>query len=173
MPLKKRCRHSCLSDINIFLAHKQFLGHPGHRSSRPGTRFLPPRYPDENVYVPCVPHTAHKLLTPGHRSGKTPPPTRSGDPPPPPGQSPEKFVYVYVPFPFLIFWGAEIGSFWEGFWEGFWGRVLRRVLRRGSAMGFTVKNGSEKGSQKGFWEWGFQKVPRTAPWRVRPLRRAP
>ena len=27
--------------------------------------------------------------------------TRSGDPPPQPGQSPEKFVYVYVPFPFL------------------------------------------------------------------------
>ena len=61
--------------------HKQFLGHPGHRSSRPGTRFLPAGYPDENVYVPWVPHTAHKLLTPGHRSGD-PPPTRSGDPPP-------------------------------------------------------------------------------------------
>ena len=64
------------------LAHKQFLGHPGHRSSRPGTRFLPAGYPDENVYVPWVPHTAHKLLTPGHRSGDTPPPpNRSGDPP--------------------------------------------------------------------------------------------
>ena len=69
------------------LAHKQFLGHPGHRFSRPGTRFLPAGYPDENVYVPWVPHTAHKLLTPGHRSGEPPPP--------PPGQSPEKFVYVY------------------------------------------------------------------------------
>ena len=63
------------------LAHKQFLGHPGHRSSRPGARFLPAGYSDENVYVPWVPHTAHKLLTPGHRSGE-PPPTRSGDPPP-------------------------------------------------------------------------------------------
>ena len=81
------------------LAHKQFLGHPGHRSSRPGTRFLPAGYPDENAYVPWVPHTAHKLLTPGHRSGDSPP-TRSGDPPPP-GQSPENFIYVYVPFPFL------------------------------------------------------------------------
>ena len=28
-------------------------------------------------------------------------------------------------------------------------------------MGFTIKEGSEKGSQKGFWEGGFQKVPRT------------
>ena len=54
-----------------------------------------------------------------------------------------------------------------------WGRVLRRVLRRGPAVGFTVKKGSEKGSQKGFWEGGFQKVPRTPPWRVCPLRRAP
>ena len=40
-------------------------------------------------------------------------------------------------------------------------------------MGFTVKKGSEKGSQKGFCEGSFQKVPRTPPWRVRPLRRAP
>ena len=44
-------------------------------------------------------------------------------------------------------------------------------------MGFTVKKGSEKGSekgsQKGFSEGGFQKVPRTTPRRVRPLRRAP
>ena len=30
---------------------------------------LPAGYPGENVYVPWVPHTAHKLLTPGHRSG--------------------------------------------------------------------------------------------------------
>ena len=41
-------------------------------------------------------------------------------------------------------------------------------------MCFTVKKkGSEKGSQKGFSEGSFQKVPRTPPWRVRPLRRAP
>ena len=53
----------------------------------------------KNVYVPWVPHTAHKLLTPGHRSGDPWPPGR--DTPPPAGQSPEKFVYVYVPFPFL------------------------------------------------------------------------
>ena len=68
-------------------------------------------------------------------------------------------------------------AFWEGFWEGS-GKgsgkgVLRRVLRRGSSMGFTVKKGSEKGSQKRFWEGSFQKVPRTPPCRVRPLRRAP
>ena len=56
-------------------------------------------------------------------------------------------------------------------------KVLERVLgkgsqklRRSSAMGFTVGKGSEKGSQKRFWEGGFQKVPRTPPWRVRPLR---
>ena len=36
-------------------------------------------------------------------------------------------------------------------------------------MGFTVKKGSEKGSQKGFWEGGFQKVPRMPPCRVRPF----
>ena len=90
------------------MAHKQFLGHPGHRSSRPGTRFLPAGCPDEIVYVPWVPHTAHKLLTPGHRSGD-PPPHPVGRTPPPPGQSPEKFVYVYVPFPFLTVarsWGT-------------------------------------------------------------------
>ena len=54
--------------------------------------------------------------------------------------------------------------------------VLRRVLRKGGLFlwGFTVKKGSEKGSQKGFLaEGGFQKVPRTSPQRVRPLRRAP
>ena len=44
----------------------------------------PGRVPDENVYIPWVPHTSHKLLTPGHRSGdpwppgrETPPPTRA------------------------------------------------------------------------------------------------
>ena len=84
------------------VAHKQFLGHPGHRSSRPGTPILPAGYPDENVYVPWVPHTAHKLLTPGHRSGDPWSPGR--ETPPPPGQSPENFVYVYVPFPFLRNW---------------------------------------------------------------------
>ena len=40
-------------------------------------------------------------------------------------------------------------------------------------MGFTVRKGFEKGSQKGFLEGGFQKVPRNAPRRVRPLRPAP
>ena len=74
-----------------------------YRKSSISGRFLPAGYPDENVYVPWVPHTARKLLTPGHRSGD--PPTWSGDPPPP-GQSPERFVYVYVPFPFLIFFGS-------------------------------------------------------------------
>ena len=64
------------------LAHKQFLGHPGHRSSRPGTRILPAGHSDENVYVPGVLHTAHKLLTPGHRSGD-PPPHPVGETPPP------------------------------------------------------------------------------------------
>ena len=40
-------------------------------------------------------------------------------------------------------------------------------------MGFTVEKGSEKASQKGFSEGGFQKVPRTPPQRVRPLRCGP
>ena len=40
-------------------------------------------------------------------------------------------------------------------------------------MGFTVEKGSQKGSQKGFSEGGFQKLPRTPPWRARPLGRAP
>ena len=61
---------------------------------------LPAGYPDENACIPWVPHTAHKLLTPGHRSGDPWPPGRETTPPP--GQSPEKFVYVYMPFPFLI-----------------------------------------------------------------------
>ena len=77
----------------------------------------------------------------------------------------------------IVNWLSHIfstaGSFGSvQFWKGFWGRVLRRVLRRGA---FFV-------GQKGFWE-GFsegvlrrvwiQKVPRTPPRRVRPLRRAP
>ena len=74
-----------------------------------GNPIPPGRVPGRNVYVPWVPHTAHKLLTPGHRSGD-PPHTRSGDPPHPVGRPPpprpgshrKKFVYVYVPFPFLI-----------------------------------------------------------------------
>ena len=37
---------------------------------------LPAGYPDENVYVPWVTHTAHQLFTPGHQSGD-PPPTRA------------------------------------------------------------------------------------------------
>ena len=64
-------------------------------------------------------------------------------------------------------------GFWEGSGKGSGEGVLRRVLRRGSSMSLTVKKGSEKASQKGFWEGGFQKVPRTPPCRVRPLRRAP
>ena len=66
--------------INIW--HIKNLCHPGHRSSRPGTRFLPAGYPDENVYVPWAPHTARKLLTPGHRSGDPPPTHPVGRPPP-------------------------------------------------------------------------------------------
>ena len=46
-------------------------------SSRPGTR-------TKNFYVPWFPHTAHKLLTPGHRSGDPWPPGR--ETPPPPGR---------------------------------------------------------------------------------------
>ena len=63
------------------LAHKQFLGHPGQRLSLPGTQILPAGCPDANVYVPWVPHTAHKLLTPGHRETPGHP---VGRPPPPP-----------------------------------------------------------------------------------------
>ena len=63
-----------------------------------------------------MPHTAHKLLTPGHRSGDPWPPGRE-TPPPPPGQSPEKFVYVYVPLPFLKearkSWGKGSRNFGE------------------------------------------------------------
>ena len=69
-------------------------------------------------------------------------------------------------------------AFWEGFWEGFWGkgtggRVLGEGFWEGGLRrGFYSKKGSEKGSQKGFSEGSFQKVPRTPPCRVRPLRRA-
>ena len=41
-----------------------------------GYPILPAGYPDENVYVPWVPHTTHKLLTPGYRSGDPWPPGR-------------------------------------------------------------------------------------------------
>ena len=40
----------------------------------------PAGYPDKNVYLPWVPHTAHKLLTPGHRSGDPWPPGRETPP---------------------------------------------------------------------------------------------
>ena len=40
-------------------------------------------------------------------------------------------------------------------------------------MVVTQRKGSEKGSRQGFLEGGFQKVLRTPPRRVRPLRRAP
>ena len=101
LSLRKDGLTSWFKEVRVFkdLAHKQFLGHPGHRSSRPGTRFLPAGYPDENVYIPWVPHTAHKLWplatgreTPGHPVGRPPPSTRAVT---------GKFVYVYVPFPFL------------------------------------------------------------------------
>ena len=42
------------------------------------------------------------------------PATQSGDPPPP-GQSPENFVHVYVPFTFLI--------------KGYFRRVSKRILQ--------------------------------------------
>ena len=80
------------------LAHKQFPRSPRSPILPAGYPILPAGYPDENVYVPWILHTAHQLLTPGHRW--EPLATRSGEPPPP-GQSPETFVYVYVPFPFL------------------------------------------------------------------------
>ena len=72
--------------IRRFSEHKQFVGHPGHRSSRPGTR-------DGNVYVPWVPHTAHKPLTPGHRSGDPWPPGR--ETPPHPG-SHRKNLFMFM-----------------------------------------------------------------------------
>ena len=50
---------------------------------------VPAGHPEENVYVPWVPHTAHKHLTPGHPVGRTPPLPR---------QSPNKIAYVHVPF---------------------------------------------------------------------------
>ena len=61
--------------------------------------------------------------------------------------------------------------FKEGFWEGSGFRVLGKGFWGGGpfSMGFTVR----KGSEKGFWESNFQKVPRTPPWGVRPLSRAP
>ena len=59
-------------------------------------------------------------------------------------------------------------------------KVLERVLEKGSqkgfekgvCYGFTARKSSKKGSQKAFLEGGFQKVPRTPPRRVRPIRRA-
>ena len=65
------------------LAHKQVLSHPSHRSSRPGTQSSRPGTRTknfQNVYVPWIPHTAHKLFTPGHRSGDPWPPGRETPP---------------------------------------------------------------------------------------------
>ena len=92
------------------LAHKQFLGHPGHRSSRPGTRFLPAGYPDENVYVPWVPHTAHKLLTPGHRSGEPPPPPHPVGRPPPARAVTGKICLCLCAFSFPELWSSYFGQ---------------------------------------------------------------
>ena len=73
-------------------------------SSSPRSPVLPAGHPDRNVvYFPWVPHAAHKRLTPG-------PPV--GTPPLSFGQSPKKFVYVYVPFPFLDLW--LLGPFVRG-----------------------------------------------------------
>ena len=47
------------------LAHKQFLGHPGHRTSRPGTRTKMLMF-----LGLCTP--ARKRLTPGHPVGRPP-----------------------------------------------------------------------------------------------------
>ena len=68
-------------------------------SSRPGAR--------TKTFMFLGFRTQHiNFLTPGHRSGdpRGPPPSR--ETPPPPGQSPEKFVYVYVPFSFLCLSGC-------------------------------------------------------------------
>ena len=77
-----------------------------------GYPILPAGHPDENVYIPWVPHRAHKLLTLGHRSGDPWPPGREtpGHPvrrPPPPGQSPQKFVYPVLPFLAFLEKGKE------------------------------------------------------------------
>ena len=58
----------------------------------PRSPAFPVRYPDKEIYVPWVPKIAHKSLTPGHPTGRLPPPT---------GRSPAKKIYVYVPFSFL------------------------------------------------------------------------
>ena len=83
-----RKRHINIWHINYFSVTP--VTDPG---SRPGTRFLPVGCPDENVYVPWVPHTAHKLLTPGHRSGDPWPP-RSGDPPRPGSHRENLFMFM-------------------------------------------------------------------------------
>ena len=72
-----------------FCAIRQFPGPPGHRSSRPGTR--------TKMFMFLGFRTQHRNVWPLA--------ARSGDPPPT-GQSPEKNLCVYVPFPFLIYWSA-------------------------------------------------------------------
>ena len=72
------------------LAHKTLSGDPGHQSNQSGT--------GQKIYVPWVLRIAHKSLTSGH-------PTRRL---PPTGRSPAKKIYIYVPFPFLIFGGGLI-----------------------------------------------------------------
>ena len=87
-----RKRHINIWHINTFSV-TPVTDPPGREpdSSRPGTQtktFMFLGFRTQNInFWPLA-------------TGRETPPARSGDPPPP-GQPPEKFVYVYVPFPFL------------------------------------------------------------------------
>ena len=73
------CLHVCMGLLHWeegpekahqHLADKQFLGDPGHRSSRQGTRMKMFTF-----FGFCTQHIGR--LTPGHQVGRTPPPTRA------------------------------------------------------------------------------------------------
>ena len=96
------------------MAHKQFLGHPGHRSSQPGTRILlagctnpPGRAPGQKNFMLLGFRTQHINFrplatgreTPGHPIGR-PLATRSGDPPHP--GSHRKNLFMFMCLFFLI-----------------------------------------------------------------------
>ena len=131
-----------------------------------GCPILPAGCPDENVYVPWVPHTQHKLLTPGHRSEDPwhpvgrPPPTRAvtgniclcaffryfrnpcdRDPP----IKNFKFFKNSLKILDVYFWGTSV-YFWGS--SGVSGFLEFPFLLRGGFWGSVGRGGPRRGFQK-------------------------
>ena len=84
------------SHIHLPITGDASLLHSTHANTfTPFTPILPAGYPilPASVYVPWVRHTAHRVLTPGHRSGDPWPPGR--ETPPHPG-SHRKHLFMFM-----------------------------------------------------------------------------